>query len=127
MRRLAAVLLGLALSTSLCATARADRLDRALDLYSIANTAIFIKAAEVGASSYDVTECTVDGDRGTCQARLFAVSDLGWVRDDFTISGSWRAGRLTVSTGADHWRLVTKQQVYDASHPAAALRRGLTP
>jgi len=122
------VLLGLAVAaglhlTPLCADAHADQLSRAIDLYNAAAEAAYVKATALEADSYDVTECTLDGARGVCKAHLFGVSNLGWVRSDFTVTGSWRAGRLTVTTGPDRWRFVTKQEVYDASHPAAGKGR----
>jgi hypothetical protein len=119
-----AVALAWTLQTPLSASADSTPVGRALELYSASAEAAYWKAVSVDASRYAVTSCSVGRVRGSCRARLYAVSDLGWVRSDFTVRGTWRKGRLTVVTGPDRWTLKSKGEVYDETDSTGARRRG---
>lgn len=122
----AAALAAATLQTPSSAQAGTPPTARALELYRASAEAAYYKATAADATSYDVTGCTVTRSRGECAAHLFGQSNLGWVRSDFTIRGTWHAGRLSVTTGPDHWRLTGKRSVYEDTWGTGARRRGLS-
>lgn len=116
----------LILTTLACpATAKAqDTYERAVQMYEATIKAIYVKMNAIDGINYTMRGCEIRGDVGVCDASVDAYSNIGWVRDRFKVIGVWDNGILILSTGADRWSHVTKQDVYDAGWGSNAIRRG---
>lgn len=116
------ILLLVALACPSTAKAQATP-ERAVQMYEATMTVIYVKINDMDAINYIMRGCEIRGDVGICEASVDAYSNIGWVRNRFKVVGIWRNGVLTLSTAADRWTHVTKQDVYDIGWGNHAIKR----